>query len=367
MMSGIQIDKDHSFFQTSFVDSICIVYGSAGSGKSILLTEFALSRLAHQQKVLHFSTGDQRKLRQRYSRANDIIPRQNRLLHTKHGSPFSAAEIETICAQYADFLDFVPDLIIVENVDVDNSWQVLANRYGCVLLGSASSPEPSFSCSTIQLVEMGDNIAIHSDQPIPSLYIDPTTQRIYESQPVEKGERQTLYTTGAAGAETLFGELAEQWGIHEVHYRFTGHIQSRSNGSVCLTEEELHKGTVSLHYVSRKLRRSWNKTPLLKKVLQLIWHVVHKADQIFIIGSIQEDNTVHGGTGWSVELAQRWNKPVWVFDQEKTQWFVWQESQWVSCGTPKITAKHFAGSGTRFLQSAGKKAIEELYHHSFAT
>ena len=30
--------------------------------------------------------------------------------------------------------------------------------------------------------------------------------------------------------------------------------------------------------------------------------------------TIQPDGTVHGGTGWSVELAKRWYKPIWVFD-----------------------------------------------------
>ena len=38
----------------------------------------------------------------------DIIPIHNRLLHTKHGSPFTVSEIETTCAQYADFLDLFP-------------------------------------------------------------------------------------------------------------------------------------------------------------------------------------------------------------------------------------------------------------------
>jgi len=218
----------------------------------------------------------------------------------------------------------------------------------------------------MELVELGEKIEIHSNISLPLLYINPQDQLIYERFSTKNEEQQTLYATGAAGAETVFGEEAEKWSIQERHYSFTGHIQNRDIGSVCLAEEELNKGTVSLHYVSRKLRRSWNKTPLLKKVLQLIWHVVHASDQVFIIGSIQEDNTVHGGTGWSVELAQRWGKPIWVFDQEKEQWFVWKENQWLLCTTPTITSKHFAGSGTRFLQPAGKKAIEELYSNSFS-
>ncbi|MAA80004.1 MAG: hypothetical protein CL916_12185 [Deltaproteobacteria bacterium] len=178
--------------------------------------------------------------------------------------------------------------------------------------------------------------------------------------------QRTLYASGAAGSEEIFGLQANKWGIKEIHYCFSGHIQNRTNGSINLDETELSRGTVSLNYVSRKLKRSWNKTPQLKKVLQLIWHMVNSAQQVFVVGTIQEDNTVHGGTGWSVELAQRWNKPVWVFDQEKNTWFFWDKIQWIP-QIPIITSTDFTGTGTRFLQPEGKKAIEDLFTRSFSS
>jgi len=364
-MPDFRINKDHLLFTTISVDSICVVYGRAGSGKSLLLSEFALSYLCRSKKVLHFSNGDQRKLRAQYSRAQDVIPIQHRLLHTRHGDPFSALEIQKLCQQYSDLLDFHPDLIIVEDVDIDGSWELLAHPNRSILISTSDrSISPSFS--NIELVEIGQKIEIHSSLSIPSVYINPQDQFIYEAISTKREPNRTLYATGAAGAETVFGEQAEKWSIQEKHYQFAGHIQNRMIGSVLLNEEELNKGTVSLHYVSRKLRRSWNKTPLLKRVLQLIWHMVYESDQIFVVGSIQEDNTVHGGTGWSVELAQRWKKPIWVFDQDKEHWFSWKENQWCPCQTPKITAIHFAGSGTRFLRPVGKKAIEDLFTHSFS-
>jgi hypothetical protein len=94
--------------------------------------------------------------------------------------------------------------------------------------------------------------------------------------------------------------------------------------------------------------------------------MVQNAEQLFVVGTIQEDNTVHGGTGWSVELAQRWNKPVWVFDQEKNTWYEWSTDAWIET-IPTITSKNFAGSGTRFLQPEGKKAIEDLFTRSFSS
>ena len=73
---------------------------------------------------------------------------------------------------------------------------------------------------------------------------------------------------------------------------------------------------------------------------------------------------MHGGTGWSVELAKRWHKTVWVYDQEQKDWFFWETDMWLR-GTPLITTPKFAGSGTRFLTEDGRNAIEELFARSF--
>ena len=132
-----------------------------------------------------------------------------------------------------------------------------------------------------------------------------------------------------------------------------------------MNDRELASGSVSLAYVSKRLHRHWDRTPLLRKVLQVLWHVVSHADQVFIVGIIQQDDTVHGGTGWSVELARRWKKPVWVFDQEKEDWFHWNGDSWIT-DLPVISSPNIAGSGTRFLNEAGKHAIKDLFSRSFS-
>ncbi|MCB9777167.1 MAG: hypothetical protein H6742_01220 [Alphaproteobacteria bacterium] len=174
----------------------------------------------------------------------------------------------------------------------------------------------------------------------------------------------TLYSGGAVGAEARFGENAEKWGVAETNFSFDGHEQARSDNRVELDEAELAKGGVSLVYVANRLHRSWKHRPALRKVLQVLWHVVSHADQVFVVGAIQPDGTVHGGTGWSVELARRWNKRVWVYDQPHEKWFTWQNGAWTP-GEPVIESASFAGTGTRFLTDAGRAAIDELFERSF--
>jgi hypothetical protein len=179
-----------------------------------------------------------------------------------------------------------------------------------------------------------------------------------------KPENCTLFSGAAKGAETEFGAQAEQAGIEEVNFSFEGHPVGRKRGLRNLTHEELTQGDVSLSYVSKLMNRSYNKGPMFKKVMQSIWHQINSAEEVFVVGKILDDNTVKGGTGWGAEFAKICNKPLHVFDQDQNQWFKWGQDKWKK-ETPKITKKHFAGTGTRFLNTDGKNAIANLFKTSF--
>lgn len=174
----------------------------------------------------------------------------------------------------------------------------------------------------------------------------------------------TLFSGAARGAEAEFGAQAEKAGIEEVNFSFEGHPVKRKRGVRFLTHEELNQGDVSLSYVSKLMNRSYNRGPLFKKVMQSIWHQINNAQEIFVVGTILDDDTVKGGTGWGAEFAKICNKTLHVYDQEKKQWFKWSQDQWKKA-SPKITKKHFAGTGTRFLTADGKKAIANLFKSSF--
>lgn len=174
----------------------------------------------------------------------------------------------------------------------------------------------------------------------------------------------TLLSGGAPGAEAAFGAAAEAHGVREVNFTFDGHVQARTRGAHPLTARELAEGDVSLAYVSRRLRRSYSESTSIRRVLQSLWHQVRGAQVVFVVGTIQEDGTVTGGTGWSVELARMWNKRLWVFDQEKDAWFRWTGDEWFAA-EPVVDAAAFCGTGTRQLNDAGRAAIASLFERSF--
>ncbi len=178
-----------------------------------------------------------------------------------------------------------------------------------------------------------------------------------------------LFSGGAHGAEAAFGACAERAGIEEVNFTFDGHQIERQRGVRVLNHEELLAGDVSLDYVSRLMHRRYADSPTIRRVLQTLWYQINSGQEIYVIGTILEDRTVRGGTGWGAEFAKLCNKPLHVFDQAEDAWFTWTANDWTrlaSASGPTITHTHFTGTGTRVLQDNGRHAIEGLFTRSFS-
>ena len=88
-------------------------------------------------------------------------------------------------------------------------------------------------------------------------------------------------------------------------------------------------------------------------------------NQVIVVGAIQPDDTVKGGTGWGAEFAKICNKPLLVFDQVRNGWFTWEKSCWQATENPVVEQAHFAATGTRFLEDNGRDAISDLFKRSF--
>ena len=174
----------------------------------------------------------------------------------------------------------------------------------------------------------------------------------------------TLYSGGHRGTEAAFGALAEKYGIKEVNFSYDGHSMEREKGIVNLGKTELDEGNVSMEIVSMRLGRKFSEVEMIRKVIQSIFHMVNKGYQVFSVGWIQKDGTVKGGTGWGVELAKLFNRPISVYDQESKEWYTWKNNEWEK-DLPVISHKTFCGTGTRNLSEDASKAIEDLFSRSF--
>jgi hypothetical protein len=167
------------------------------------------------------------------------------------------------------------------------------------------------------------------------------------------------HSGGAIGSDSYWGEVGERYGVKSNHYY---HGNKTPKGNVEITEEEFEEGKQHVLKANETLNRKPNS---YMDLLARNWMQVKNADAIFAIGHLKK-GIVDGGTGWAVQMAIDVNKPVYVFDQERNQWYkningVWSESE-----IPTLTP-NFAGIGTRQLNDDGKKAIEEVYRKTFET
>ena len=113
-----------------------------------------------------------------------------------------------------------------------------------------------------------------------------------------------LFSGAAPGAEAEFGACAERHGIEEVNFTFDGHTEARRRGIRVLNHEELQAGDVSLEYVSRLMNRRYTDSPTIRKILQTLWYQVNHGQEIYVVGVIQDDRTVRGGTGLGRRVRQ---------------------------------------------------------------
>jgi hypothetical protein len=404
------------------------VAARAGVGKTALLVQIALDDLLRDRKVLHISHEQAVDHVRAYydeifhdlsvtSKLEDpegvkLDVERNRLIysHVTHakiapmslrGGQSSVSKILETVSFARDIAHFEPDVIIIDGFDFHNAaadalkaLSTLARERSVELwlssnaeempreLGKLPEPLDRFADLVNVIVLLAPERDVvrlrllkdHDNKDLTDLHLrlDPHSMRIIDedvpppSTRPKDPRRFRLFSGGARGAEAEFGACAEKLGMNEVHYSFSGHrFLERTRGVVVLGEAELRKGDFSLIYVSKRLGRVLSEIPLVRNVLQTIWHQINNAGQVFVVGAIQPDNTVRGGTGWGAELARLWKKPLFVFDQSKRSWFRWSGSAWEIAPQPVIASEGFAGIGTQNLTDEGRTAIRELFERSF--
>jgi hypothetical protein len=385
-----------------------VVMARAGVGKSPFLVHIALGHLLRGTEVLHVSLQDPAAhVRSFYHEILSEIVRgsgtsldtaqveveRNRVVHSFLSGAFTPARLAALLTTLGEVMDFRPAVVVIDasfeagEVD-DAAWRALAQDANIRIWltvrthrGSGPSAEDLAGCfaTAVVLEPDGDDIELRvlraGGEPAceaTALHLNPVTMMVEGEvtetdgfvAPSPAPQIVTLVSGGGTGAECAFGEAAERWGLGEVNLTFEGHAQERTRGSKTLSSKELRQGAVSMVYVNKHLQRIWDRNGPIAKILQTQWHLVSQVRQLFVVGIIQDDGTVTGGTGWSVELAKRWNKPVWVYCQQRDAWHGWIGEAWV-VDQPVIEATAIGGTGTRFLTPPGKAAIDGLFERSF--
>jgi hypothetical protein len=172
------------------------------------------------------------------------------------------------------------------------------------------------------------------------------------------------FSGGAIGSDLLFETEGEKYGVKTRAYSFYGHDTSSKNRWV-LTSKQLEEGFDHVKIANKSLKRNITTiSSYIKNLLSRNWYQVKNSIAIYAIGTIQENmKIVNGGTGWACQMAIDNHKPVYVFDQNKNSWFMFDLNKWEfdKMNTIPVLTENFAGIGTRDINEDGKRAIQELY------
>jgi hypothetical protein len=408
--------------------NVGVVASRAGVGKTPLLVQIALDDLMRGRKVLHIShehavdhvrayydeifhdLAQVMKLDGQDEVRIDIEKNRVIMSHLGYartapmsvrGGESSIAKIRETMRFVTDVMHFDPDAVIIDGFDFEHCseagvkalrelaadrsvelWAAATTKIPAREITSVPPPVDRFASMLAVVVLLEPEreyvklrlLKDHDSTELADLHLrlDPHSMRILDedvppaSDRVRDPRRFRLHSGGARGAEAAFGAAAEKWGMSEINYSFEGHrMNERKRGLRILDEAALKKGDISLVFASRRLGRVLSDIPLVRSVLQTIWHQITNAQQVFVVGVIQDDLTVRGGTGWGAELARLWKKPTFVFDQERRGWFKWSGKAWEIAQNPSITSESFCGTGTQNLTDSGREAIDLLFRRSF--
>ncbi len=172
---------------------------------------------------------------------------------------------------------------------------------------------------------------------------------------------------GAEGADLEWGKWAATRKDSVIHYSFAGHrTNAPAETVIILSADELKVVDKKLKYANKTLKRKIPFHTYTKNLLRRNAYQIEMAKSVYAISTI-ENNLVQGGTGWACQmfldsLSIFDHSPLYVFDQEKNQWFVWNKLGYFDAiDTPPPPSGIYAAIGTRNLNDNGRNAIRKLY------
>lgn len=179
--------------------------------------------------------------------------------------------------------------------------------------------------------------------------------------------KYTCHSGGASGADITWEIEGLKYRVNTISYSFKNHKQLGKNRKI-LTDEELREGNQHVLKANKTLKRSpENQSLYIQNLLNRDWFQVKNSESLFAIGKFANKKIIKGGTGWAVQMAIDEGKPVFVFDQNENVWkkYAYDLNEFGQLYViPKLTV-NFAGVGTRDINENGKKAIVEIYRHTF--
>lgn len=171
-----------------------------------------------------------------------------------------------------------------------------------------------------------------------------------------------LFSGGAIGSDFMWELIGKEFGVINHHHYWYKKMNPHSKPEDEITEEDYQEGIDMVHKANKIIKRK-----NIEKYMHLLarnWSQCKYSEAIYAIGTLKNKKEINGGSFWCCMFAILSNKPVYVFEQEKEQWYFWNNNKFEVCVTP-ILSKNYAGIGTRQINESGINAIRNVYKKTF--
>ena len=170
-------------------------------------------------------------------------------------------------------------------------------------------------------------------------------------------ENHVLYTGGAYGADTLFGVLADQYGVgKQFHIRPIGNTKIHKTlvklgyGPLVAPEDKLAFARDKIQeLIGLKLTSNLGNNLKARNYFQ-----VSNSESVLAVAKLKPDmKSVKGGTSVAVDLGIALNLPTYVLDVTTESWYMYDsiaKKFTPFSGVPPLTRK-FTGVGTRDIEN----------------
>jgi hypothetical protein len=171
-----------------------------------------------------------------------------------------------------------------------------------------------------------------------------------------------LHSGGAKGSDITWSLIGHEFGLTEFNHYWYKKKNPYSKIEDEISEEDYQEGILKIHEINDKILKR-NNIDKYMHLLSRNWCQIKYSDSTYAISTIT-NNKVNGGTGYATHISILHDHPTYVFDQEKEQWYFWNNNKFEVCVTPRLSL-NFAGIGTRKINDAGIKAIRNVYIRTF--
>ena len=220
-----------------------------------------------------------------------------------------------------------------------------------------------------------EDVYIVTSNNINEPVIENQDMQIEQKESIEQSNNYTLHSGGARGSDTIWGEIGKKYNVKLNHY-YSG--DKTPNGNIEIFGEDKVEGQQKATIAARQMGRIEPNQQVKNELLIRDWAQVKYADAVFAIttmlsvgdemnyGKKAKIRQGKGGTGYAIQMAINENKPVYVYDQVRKQWFSNINGKWSKSDIPVLT-NNFAGIGTREINQDGIQAIKDVYSKTFVS